>query len=279
MRGNRIDNLRSLLVLLVILLAIPTLQATTGEAALDSAYKKGDYLKCVSLIRARMQTEGTSSSQYYNLGNAYSNAGNPGAAVLNYMIALRLDPMNSEADNNLKYLSALVQEANESAVGDKTLDTTPALPSFFRNIRNMIASVSSDVWAVSSVVAFIIVIMLLVVYFFVKKVSLRKLGFFGSGILLIMSILLWFFASISKSAALSADEGVLMINDVVLRSAPSDKSKQVAAPLSSGTVVRILEVTSPDKDDEGWTKIYLNSDYTGWIPSSTIEAVRVPELH
>lgn len=257
---------------LLYLCIFASLSLSAAENA-DSAYAKGDYLNAISLWQRQIKSAGVSSELFYNLGNAYSKAGNPGAAVLNYKKSLKLNPNNSDAKNNLRYTEALVLVANESQVGDKTLDPTPEPLTFFNAISHGIASLGSNFWAILTIVCFLLMMSAVVIYVFVKNVRFRKIGFFGAGILFLMSGAMYACAYVSRSIQTARTEAVVMDNDVAIYASPSVKSKKVAAPLSAGTVVRLLGVHNDKNAGEEWSEIYLNADYAGWVPSSSIEAV------
>lgn len=249
--------------------------APVASESADSAYSKGNYLKAITLLSAQAERQGVSTELFYNLGNAYAKAGNPGASVLNYMKALKLDPSNAEAANNLKYMRMLVQESNESAVGDKNIDPASASPSFISSIRAGISGISSDSWSITSIVIFFMAIAAVVVYIFIKNVRIRKIGFFGGGILLLFSLLTYLFAVVSRSTVLDRSQAVIMDNNVMLHSSADSKSKEVAAPLNAGTVVKVMAVKASENNEPGWTQVYLNADYAGWIPSSSLAIVEV----
>lgn len=262
-------------LLLLFIGAAPTLKAAPADY--EQAYKKGDYIQAVELLQRTLAEQGSSSALFYDLGNAYSKAGNPGAAVLNYEKALRLDPGNAAARSNLHYTENMVQLANESEVGDRNLDPAPAPLSFTDSIRAGISTFSSNAWAVTSVMLFFLFIGCAVLYLFFSGVALRKVGFFGGGICLVLSLAAYCFSTLSRSDILAEQTAVLMQSQATLLSSPQADAKPVAMPLSSGTK---FKVTGTQKADDGtvWTRLYLNSDYTGWLPASYVEIVRVPGL-
>lgn len=273
-------KLKHIIYILLLAATFPVAMTAAPSAteSADSAYAKGDYLKAITILSEQADKEGVSSELFYNLGNAYSKAGNPGASVLNYMKALKLDPSNSEAANNLKYMRMLVQESNESSVGDKTIDPAPESPSFFSSIKSGISSLSSDTWSIISIAIFFLAIAAVVVYLFIKNVKIRKIGFFGGGILLLFSVLAYLFAIVSRSTALDRLEAVIMDNNVILHSSADAKSKEVAAPLNAGTVVKVVAVKAAQDNEPAWTQVYLNADYAGWVPSSSLAIVEVSEI-
>lgn len=245
-----------------------------AEDNASRAYVSGDYDRAIAIYEKDIQSGGASTGLYYNLGNAYAQSGRPGLAVLNYEKSLRLDPSNSQARNNLQYTESLVQIANEALTEGKNIDPTPADRSFFDWIRSGISRFSSDVWSVIAVCFFMLCISGIVSYLFVSSVGVKKVGFFGGGVCLLLTCIALWFASISKSAAIDNSLGVLISGEASLRLDPSVDSKTVACPLSSGTRFKILGVKK-GKDGKEWMHLYLNAEYTGWLESDNIARLMV----
>ena len=224
-------------------------------------------------LESVLARDGASTELYYNLGNAYSQAGKPGLAVLNYERALRLDPSNSDARNNLAYTENLVLITNETLTEGKNLDPTPADPSFFQSMRLLIGRWSSNTWAGVAVFLFLLTLAGVSMYIFLSDVKLKKWGFFGSGICLILTGVSVWFSFISRSVSLDPAQAVLIANEVTLRAKAAEDAPQVATPLSAGTPLQIVSVAD-GADGQPWAEVYLNSDYAGWIPEADIQRVR-----
>ena len=67
----------------------------------DSAYAADNFVLARELYTEAMKTGGSSAVLFYNLGNAYYRQGNLGKAIVNYERALKLDPTNADARENL----------------------------------------------------------------------------------------------------------------------------------------------------------------------------------
>lgn len=63
------------------------------------------------------------SKLYYNLGNAYFQLGDVGRAILNYLVAQRLDPADANVARNLEFARASRTDMLEPAGGSGALDT------------------------------------------------------------------------------------------------------------------------------------------------------------
>ena len=108
----------------------------------EEAYATGDFAGAARHYESLVSSGASSPSLFYNLGNAYYRGGNIGKAVLNYERALKLDPSDADARHNLELARA------------HTLDKIDNVPEFilFSWIKNLKASLSSNTWAVISLV-------------------------------------------------------------------------------------------------------------------------------
>ena len=169
----------SLLVLLT-LISIPSLSAAdTASLALqaDSAYNREDYRAAIDLYRAAIAADGPSTVVYYNLGNAYYRNDNIGKAVVAYERALRIDPTNDQARQNLSFVRSRIQDRPE--------DDSTFLANLHRSIRN---SMHANGWAVAALVIFALLLGAVALYIFAPGVTLRKTGFFGGVVLVFVFI-------------------------------------------------------------------------------------------
>ena len=240
-----------LTILVLCLCSSAGLQAQSAA----EAYQAGDYKTAIRIWEEERDTKGVSTELFYNLGNAYAKSGNQGGAVLNYEKALRIDPSDSRARNNLRYTDNLVQLANETFTDGKNMDPTPADPSFFENLGDKVSQLGSDTWAVWALVMFILCV----------------------GAMLLLCALCIVCSVVSKRHALSKDVCVLMAAESSLMLEPDEASKTVGTPLSAGTRFKVMSVKK-GADGTQWTQVYLNAEYSGWIPSSDVAVVTVPQL-
>lgn len=245
------------------------------ESEARKLYESKDYMGAISLMQKELTTKGASPELYFDLGNVYYKAGNYGAAVLNYERALCLDPSMDQAANNLAVATDDVLRINESLTGDRSLDPVAAAPTALHSLSMMITSLGSNFWCVTSVILFILAVAAVIIYVFCKGVMIRKFGFFGGGIILVLSVIALIFSFMARADVLDGDKAVIMSREAHMRVAPSSASKEVAAPLANGTLVKRLEERKGE-DGENWTLVYLNADYTGWLPSADIEKIAVP---
>lgn len=259
------------------LLIISLCTLTANGNVVDEARKfcdARDYNAAVSVINEQISREGASSGLFYDLGVIYYKAGNHGAAALNFGKALRMDPSNSAAKNNSMVVAAEVQQLNESLTGDRNLDPAPQIPGVVERLSQFIVARGSNFWCIIAISVFIIGVAGIGLYLLVESVPLRKTGFFGGIGMIILAGLLFMSSISARRAQLSRDEAVIMVSQAQLKSQPDASAKDVAAPLSGGTIVKILSAkTAPDKTE--WVYVFLNTDYSGWLRLSDIENISV----
>ena len=97
-------------------------------------------------------------------------------AVINYERALLLSPGDKDIRFNLQMARS------------KTIDKiTPESQMFFVTwYRSLVNLMSVDAWARLALVALTLALVLLLVYLFAERIWLRKVGFFGSIVLLVL---------------------------------------------------------------------------------------------
>ena len=109
----------------------------------DSAYTADNFALAEQLYTAAMKESGTSSTLFYNLGNAYYRQGNLGKAIVNYERALKLDPTNDDARANLEFV--------KTKITDRQIDSG----SIMEKLRDGIVEYfHADTWAWITVVLF-----------------------------------------------------------------------------------------------------------------------------
>ena len=96
-------------LVLTLTLGAAVFQETFIEA--NQHYLDGDYAAAITRYEQLRAERVIAPELYFNLGNAYARAQQPGAAILNYERALRLQPGYAEAAQNI---SRLLRETERS---------------------------------------------------------------------------------------------------------------------------------------------------------------------
>ena len=251
------------------IIIIAFLLAVTGYAAeqdfvneANKAYSDDKYEQAIELYNKAKAEKGESSNLYYNIANCYYRLGQVGEAVLYYERALKLNPGNDDARYNLK----LVNEKN-------SLETDNGRTYFSDAIYNWICYHSSNSWALCAGVCFILFVVALLAYLFMDSVSIRKTGFFGGGILLIVSVLALVFAFITHDRSENTKYAIVTIPSVTLSTSPrlpKDKTEE-AFLLKEGFKVEVLD--SVEVDGQKWYDVKTDDENRAWIEESQITKV------
>jgi tetratricopeptide (TPR) repeat protein len=248
-----------LLLLMVISLAssfspLTTKAVTKVEA--DSAYARGQYQQAISDYEALLKN-GASADLYYNLGNAYYRTENITRAVLNYERALLLSP----GDRDIRFNLQLAQS--------KTIDKiVPESEMFFITwYHSLVNLMSVDGWARTAIFSLALVIILSLLYLFSERIWLRKIGFFGGFVLLLLFVLSNIFAWQQKQNLLFRKGAIVVAPSVTVKSTPAKNGTDLFI-LHEGTKVNIT-----DGSMKGWKEIRLADGKEGWIESNKIETI------
>ena len=245
---------------LVLILVIYNLSLITAygitKADADSAYVRGQYQQAIKDYEALLK-QGASAELYYNLGNAYYRTENMTRAVLNYERALLLAPSDRDIRFNLQMARS------------KTIDKiTPEQEMFFVTwYRSLINLASVDGWARTALVSLVLAIVLALIYLFAGRVWLRKLGFFGAMVLIVVFILSNVFAHQQKDLLVHRRGAIVTAPAVTVKSTPDKKGTDLFI-LHEGT-----KVTITDESMRDWRGIRLADGKEGWIEVRQIEQI------
>lgn len=234
---------------------LPQIQNVT-KADADSAYIKEDYLTAISIYENLLK-QGVSAEVYYNLGNSYYKAGDIARAILNYERAVLLSPNNSDYNANLEIASAKKVDKDE-------FSSEIFIISWAKSIANWM---SSDQWAVVSVLSFIVFLIGLSLFVFSKKAKIKKSSFiFGICALILVPITIYC-ASYQQNKITSKNTAIVLEPSVTVRSTPSE----------TGTSLFVIhegkKVSIKDGSMSSWNEIELENGQVGWIPTAAIEVI------
>ncbi len=243
------------LILVVCLSSVTTSFAVTKVEA-DSAYARGEYQQAIKDYEALLK-QGASADLYYNLGNAYYRTENITRAVLNYERALLLSP----GDRDIRFNLQIAQ----SKTIDKIVPESEMF--FFTWYKSLVNLMSVDGWARTSLVSLTLVIILLLVYLFSDRIWLRKMGFFGGVILLLLFVLSNIFAWQQKQNLLFRKGAIVIAPSVTVKSTPANNGTDLFI-LHEGTKVMIT-----DGSMKGWKEIRVADGKEGWIESKQLEEI------
>lgn len=226
------------------------------KAMADSAYAKQQYQEAITYYEALLR-QGVSADLYYNLGNAYYRTEDITRAVLNYERALLLSP----GDKDIKY--------NLQLARSMTIDKiTPESEMFFFTWYHSVVNLMSvDGWARTALIMLAIAILLALCYLFSERMWLRKAGFFGCLIALVVFVVANIFAYQQKDQTLNRKGAIVTAPSVQVKSTPASNGTDLFI-LHEGTKV---EVT--DSSMKEWKEIRVADGKEGWLETAAIELI------
>lgn len=255
-------------ILAVIALLVPTAslgaRTTTYDQQADSAYSAENYPLAEKLYLKAAGEQGTSSALFYNLGNTYYRQGNLGKAIVYYERALKLDPSNSDARENLEFVKSKItdKEPDSSSVVGKAVD-------------NIINSFHADAWAWITLCLFAILIGAIAAYLFSEIIIIRKTAFFGGLVVFVLTV---YAVAISFAAAnrVEADNHAVILPPAAqLSTAPREARSQSeqAFLLHEGTKVEVIDSVSSPGEEGKWLEVRVPTGERAWIKSTDVERI------
>lgn len=214
----------------------------------NAAYNAGSYDTAVVMYQKIIDADMESVPVYYNMGNAYYKLHNYPMAIYNYEKALKLDPSNDDVQTNLAIANL--------AIVDK-IEPMPQ-PFYVRWWQSARARLSGDQWAWCSIAFFALLLVALFMFLRSRRIGVRKLGFFGGIVFLVVFAVSIVFAAQLKQTAANHDQAIVMAPTATVKSTPNESSVDLFV-LHEGTKVTILETSN------GWNKIRIANGSLGWL--------------
>lgn len=245
-----------IIYLLFVVAGIPAMYSQETLKQANDAYAQEDYIKAIEFYEQTAREHGVSADLYYNLGNAYYKHNEFAKAILNYERALLLNPGDEDARFNLDMANTHI------------VDKIDPVGRFFLSvwIDTLRSSLSSNVWAIIGIVAFILFIGGCYLYLFTSSVRSKKIGFFGGIVVLLIAIMANWFAWGLSNKMENRDEAIVFAATVSAKSSPAESGTDLFV-LHEGTKVSILGKVND------WYEVRINDGNRGWLPASAIEII------
>jgi tetratricopeptide (TPR) repeat protein len=222
----------------------------------NALYEEGKYEEALGIYHQVVQEGKESAGLYYNMGNAAYRSNSIGYAILYYEKALKLDPTHEDAANNLEFVARYREDAFEEI---------PQL--FFRTwVRGFVHLLPERVWSILALLFFLTILTGLVVYLFAHRIALKKAGFVGVWLALLLFGLAFSSAASRHREIVRPDTGIILAPSVVVRSSPSESGTELFI-LHEGTKIEVSEEVS------GWQNIRVIDGREGWILADDFDSI------
>lgn len=244
------------IITVVFLLISSSLLANNALQLANNFYKNAQYEQAIAAYTKMISNDEESPELFYNLGNAYYKNNEIGKAILFYEKTLLIQPNFSDARFNLELAQA------------KTVDKIDKKDSFFliRWFDGFTNIMSSNAWAILSVLVFISFLILVFIYAFSKLLVIRKVSFYTAVFFLLISFTGMVMAKRQKDKVEKREYAIIMAPSVTAKSAPAESGTSIFV-LHEGTKVKIIS------NLDSWAEIELEDGNVGWILISDLERI------
>lgn len=253
------SKLKMILGLIAFYFMCKTTFADENRILFDSAnasYSKGNYEKAIERYESLISKDLVSAELYYNLGNAYYKTNEIGLAILNYERAKKLDPGSEDLITNLKL-------ANQKT--EDKIDKAPEL--FLTEWKNSILGLFTEKrWSILCILTFICSLILGTLFILSPARNLKKTGFFGGSILLIVAVIAFFMAAHKQRLDQSSSEAIIISPTATITGSPSEKGTKLFI-LHEGTKVVVTQ------EQSDWLEIRIANGNVGWIKSNLLQKI------
>jgi tetratricopeptide (TPR) repeat protein len=229
----------------------------------DSAYSKDNYILAESLYLQALKVGGSSSTLFYNLGNAYYRQGMYGKAIVNYERALKLDPTNGDARANLEFVN--------SKITDKQIDNGSYMSSLWDGLVSLF---TANGWAILSLVLFALFLGGAALYIFSTTIVVKKASFFGGLIVLVLTVISTIVAFDAADRVNSNRYAIIIPPAAQLSTSPREARSQSeqAFLLHEGTKVEVIDSLSTAGEGT-WYEVVVGRGDRAWIPATAVERI------
>ena len=135
----------------------------------------------------------------------------------------------------------------------------------------------SNTWAWIALVFFVITIAAAALYMFTSAIMLRKVGFFGGIVSLLITVITIILSICAKNIAQNKESAVVTAPSTILSTSPRTPKNRTeeAMLLHEGTKVQILDSVSAKVDSVAvmWYDVQVDNNHRAWIKSSDVEII------
>lgn len=241
----------------------PVAEAGVLAQQADSAYTADNFTLAEKLYLEAIRCDGSSSTIFYNLGNAYYRQGNLGKAIVNYERALKLDPTNTDASDNLEFV--------RSKITDRHVESGSVMSVLWHRIVGLF---HADTWAWIAVLLFALFLAGAFTYVLSSVVFVKKLSFFGGIIVFLFcaGAVIVSFAAANRMTDHST--AIILPPSAQLSTTPREARTQAeeAFLLHEGTKVEIVDSVSTTSEGK-WFEVRVGTGERAWIKADDVEII------
>ena len=223
----------------------------------NQRYQAGDFEGALEQYQQILGQGLESGEVYYNIGNAYFKIGRLGPAILSYERARQLMPNDSDLLANLELARSM------------TTDDIPPRPEFwlFRAVGWWVELLPQSALAWLVALAYLVTIAAIIIVILKPTESLvtwlRRVALVAGTVSLVFGLNLM----IRELSIGATEAAVIMDEEVIVQSAPSDDSELQIFAVHEGTKVSI------GRQSDTWVEIVLEDGKVGWIRAEQLEPI------
>jgi hypothetical protein len=230
----------------------PVLIAAQEEIArqANQYYQDGNYGSAIEAYEAVLEAGFESGDLYYNLGNAYFKSGDLGRSILNWERAAVRSPRDADIIANLDLANSL------------TADAVEPLPRFwlFSVLSWWVGLLPRRALIAAVAVAWLALTGGGMLRILAKSEWAGRLGYWstvGGGV---VALVLGVNLLVTELGVGQSERGVILVESVAVRSAPSRDDDLTLFEVHEGTRVRL------DQRTGAWAEVVLDDGKVGWVP-------------
>jgi tetratricopeptide (TPR) repeat protein len=281
----------ALFILIVSLLALGTALAdetTTSMQTDDKSahslfaeanafYKQNKYEEALTLYEQLLVQGIVDPVLYYNTGNAYVQLHRPGSAVLMYERALRLDPRDADAHENLAEIAPRINN--------------PRVFILLRPLHRVKEAFTLNEFTLALELTYLLFVTTMLGIFLTRRAAWLRLWKRAARISALLLLCVACFFGIKLHETFSVREAIVMEEETYARSGPSASFSPILE-LPAGTKVMLVEESEQrllpgaleayyvdpsmrpvEKPGQNWARIRLRSGQSGYLPTSAFEII------
>ena len=243
-----------LFLLLVIANSMSGQNADSLFVSANELYRNGAFEEAIKKYKEIETLDAISSELYLNLGNAHYKLNKVGPTIFYYEKALKLDPLNTDVQNNLIFAQRLA------------LDNIKEVPkTIFQKFNSTyLEKLSYNEWAIVVVVFSFLTAILFLLFYFGYAPTKKRIYFSASVFSFILLLFVVFITYNQYNQAKNKKEAIVFAEKTAIRNAPTLNSEEVFI-LHEGAKVIVLDAI------DNWKKIKLADGKQGWIISEEIK--------